>query len=168
MKKIIDYIEKTQLIIGATLLSVFLITVMIQIITRYLSISVLWTEEVATFSFIWAVFMGASVMVRRDQHFSFTYIKDKASGIKKYILNLIIYTVMLVFILFTLIYSFQLTGTFWNYNWISLPDLKMGYVWLCLPLMAISMAIYTLEHMVNNIKLIIACKKKIKLAERSI
>ena len=54
--------ERIQLVVGVACLSIFLLTILIQVFSRYLGISVMWSEEVANFSFIWAVFMGASIM----------------------------------------------------------------------------------------------------------
>ncbi|SKC66156.1 TRAP transporter small permease [Maledivibacter halophilus] len=151
MKKAIDLLERIQKYIGIAFLSIFIVVVIIQIIARYLEISVLWTEEIAVFSFIWAVFMGASIMVRKEAHFSFDFLKSKLSGIKKHILDIIINVLMLGFTLYMLVYGKEIMITFWNYNWYSLPDFKMGYVWAVIPLTGMLMSIYIIEHIVNNI-----------------
>ena len=63
MKKAIDVLQKIQTLVGSIFLTIFLVTVVIQMLTRYLGISAIWTEDVAMYSFIWSIFMGASIMV---------------------------------------------------------------------------------------------------------
>jgi len=150
MSKIIDLIERIQKFIGIVCLSVFIIVVIVQIIARYISVSVLWTEEIAVFSFVWAVFMGASIMVRKEAHFSFDFLKTKLTGTKKYILDLVNDILILTFTTYMLVYGQKIMITFWNYNWYSLPDFKMGYVWAVIPLSALLMSIYKIEHIINN------------------
>lgn len=150
MSKIIDLIERIQKFIGIVCLSVFIIVVIVQIIARYISLSVLWTEEIAVFSFVWAVFMGASIMVRKEAHFSFDFLKTKLTGTKKYILDLVNDILILTFTTYMLVYGQKIMITFWNYNWYSLPDFKMGYVWAVIPLSALLMSIYKIEHIINN------------------
>ncbi len=152
MKKIIDWIEKIQKYVGMFFLSVFIVVVIIQIVARYIGVSVLWTEEIAVFSFIWAVFMGAALMVRDEAHFSFDFLKSKLMGRKKYVLMSITHVLMLIFSIYLLIYGKEITRTFWEYNWYSLPHFKMGYVWAVIPISAFLMCIYILEHMVNDLK----------------
>jgi TRAP-type C4-dicarboxylate transport system permease small subunit len=151
MKKAIDLLEKIQKYLGIIFLSIFIVVVIIQIIARYISISVLWTEEIAVFSFIWAVFMGAAIMVRKEAHFSFDFLKTKLTGIKKHIIDILVNILMLVFTLYMLVYGKEIMVTFWNYNWYSLPNFKMGYVWAVIPLTGMLMSIYIIEHIVNNI-----------------
>lgn len=151
MNKGIDVLEKIQKYIGMFFLSVFIIVVIVQIIARYLEVSVLWTEEIAVFSFVWAVFMGASIMVRKEAHFSFDFLKTKLTGVKKNILDLIIDILMLGFTVYMLIYGKIIMMTFWNYNWYSLPNFKMGYVWAVIPIAATFMSIYKIEHILSRI-----------------
>lgn len=151
MKKAIDILEMIQKKLGIAFLSIFIVVVIIQIIARYLDISVLWTEEIAVFSFVWAVFLGAAIMVRKEAHFSFDFLKTKLTGTKKYILDIIINILILGFTLYMLVYGKEIMISFWNYNWYSLPDFKMGYVWAVIPLTAMLMSIYKIEHIINNI-----------------
>jgi TRAP-type C4-dicarboxylate transport system permease small subunit len=151
MNKGIDLLEKIQKCIGIFFLSIFIAVVIIQIAARYLEVSVLWTEEIAVFSFVWAVFMGASIMVRKEAHFSFDFFKTNLTGNRKHILDLIIDMLMLGFVVYMLIYGKVIMMTFWNYNWYSLPTLKMGYVWAVIPVSAVFMAVYKIEHIVQRI-----------------
>jgi len=143
--------ERIQLMIGVLCLSVFLFTILIQVFSRYLGISVMWSEEMANFSFIWAVFMGASIMHNKREHFKFTMISDKLTGKRKILLDLVSNLILLCFNLLIFYYGVQTVYHFWDYTWVSLP-LKMGYVWLCIPIMGFSMSVYTVSHILGNIR----------------
>lgn len=148
----IKRLEKVQLTIGILFLAVFFIAIMIQVISRYLGISVIWTEEVANYSFIWAVFMGAAVMVNRKDHFNFDLLSKKLKGKAKLTLSIVIDSILLLFCGAIFFYSIEALTSFWNYNWVTLPMLKMGYVWLSLPVMTVTMVIYLLAHVMGSVK----------------
>lgn len=151
MQKFVSYIEKMQLVLGAIFLVIFVIATILQVTTRYLGISATWTEEVAVNSFIWAMFLGASVMVRQKQHFSFSFLVSYLSKKKALFLILLQNLILLVFCIACCIYSSEITQTFWNSKWISIPQFRQGYVWLILPITFISMSIYLVEDSINQI-----------------
>ncbi|WP_100404677.1 TRAP transporter small permease [Bacillus solitudinis] len=148
----IKKLEKVQLTVGVIFLSIFFLAVLFQVISRYFSISVIWTEEVAKYSFIWAVFMGAAVMVNRKDHFNFDYLSKKLKGKAKLTLSIMTDTILMLFCAALFYYSLAALSSFWNYNWVALPMLKMGYVWLSLPVMASTMVIYLCAHIATNVK----------------
>ena len=153
MKKAIDILQKIQTLVGSIFLTIFLLTVVTQMLCRYLGISAIWTEDVAMYSFIWSIFMGASVMVRDDKHFAFTAFADKIKNPKvKNVLNIIIRLVMLFLNAMIAYYGYLLMMKFWNYKWVSIPSFNRGPTWLCLPLAGITSMIYVVEALVNDIK----------------
>ncbi|EIM05262.1 hypothetical protein A1A1_17075 [Planococcus antarcticus DSM 14505] len=155
----VKLLEKTQMTIGVITLSIFFIAIIIQIVSRHMGVSIIWTEEVANYSFIWSIFMGASVMVNQKEHFSFDFLTLKLKGRKKAGLLLFIDTIVLVFALALLYYGIEAASTFWNYNWVALPEMKMGYVWISLPIMGLTMAIYSFNHLANGFKDLKALKR---------
>lgn len=152
---VVKWLEKFQLFIGVTCLSIFFIGILIQIIARYLGISTMWTEEASIYAFIWSIFMGASVMLNKRLHFNFNMFSESLSGKPKVILtivnDLIIFTICFFFLYFGVI----MVQTFWDYRWASVAHFKMGYVWLIIPIMGATMVLYKINHIVNNIKLLI-------------
>jgi TRAP-type transport system small permease protein len=150
----IKLLERIQIVVGVLSLCTFFTAILIQITTRYLGISVIWTEEVANYSFIWAVFMGAAVMVNRKEHFTFDFLLQKLKGKKRASLSLFNDTVLLLFNIAIFYYGLAAVQNFWSYNWVSLPSLKMGYVWLSLPVMAATMIIYLISHLIAHIKVL--------------
>ena len=76
MKKTLALIQKAQIAVAAFFLLIFLVTIAFQMFSRFAGIAATWTEDVCTYSFIWAVFMGAGAMVYEKRHFAFTSIMD--------------------------------------------------------------------------------------------
>ncbi|MCA0972151.1 TRAP transporter small permease subunit [Halobacillus litoralis] len=149
---LIRLLERTQTTIGILFLIVFFITIVYQVITRFIGVSAIWTGEVATYSFIWAVFMGASVMLNRREHFQFDLLLKKLKGKGKSSLTLVNDVIILGFSSAITVFGAQAMINFWNYNWVSIPQLKMGYVWIAVPIMGLTMSIYTLNHIIQNLK----------------
>lgn len=149
---LIKLLEKIQLIIGGIFLSIFFIAIVIQVTTRMSGISAVWTEEVATYSFIWSVFMGTAVMLNRREHFQFDFLLKKLKGKAQRLLYFVNDLILLTFSFAIFYFGLEAVQNFWNYNWVSLPEMKMGYVWISVPIMGATMVIYTLNHIINNIK----------------
>lgn len=145
-------LEQAQMWLGVVMLSIFFVAIMIQIVSRHMGVSIIWTEEVANYSFIWSVFMGAAVMVNQREHFSFDFLTLKLTGAKRIGLIILIDIIVLLFAIGLLYYGIQAASTFWDYNWVALPDMKMGYVWIALPITGLTMGIYTLNHILNGVK----------------
>lgn len=152
MNAFIRILERIQLILGVLFLCTFFVAIVIQITTRHLGISVIWTEELANYSFIWAVFMGAAVMVNRKDHFTFDLMQRKLKGKSRLFLTMFIDLVLIAFNVGIFYFGLQVVSQFWNYTWASLPQIKMGYVWISIPIMAGTMIIYSLGHVVDSIK----------------
>ena len=71
MKKVLSVAMKLLEGLSSLCLIVFCTTSLLQVIVRYLGFSLVWTEEIARFSFIYMVFTGCSVGVYRKSHYDF-------------------------------------------------------------------------------------------------
>ncbi|WP_319372070.1 TRAP transporter small permease subunit [uncultured Ilyobacter sp.] len=150
--KLSKEIQKIQLGVGVACISIFFIAIVIQVFCRYAGIMVTWTGEVSEYAFTWAVFMGAGVMAYENQHFAFTSVLDKLNGKNKIILKIFISIMVLLFSVAILYYGVIITKKFWNYKWISLPEVKMGYTWLCVPLLGFTSTVYSIDHIMGHIR----------------
>ena len=150
--KVIDIWAKALAVIGSITLTIFFGAVIAQMFCRYLGIMALWTEEVSTYAFIFTVFIGAAALVRENKHFAFTAISD---GIKnpliKKLISILISVIVLVFAYYMFVYGKQLMQKFWNYKWVSLPSMKRGYTWMCVPISAVSMMVFSAESIVKQV-----------------
>jgi TRAP-type C4-dicarboxylate transport system permease small subunit len=48
---------------------VMLISIFLQVVTRLMSVNIIWTSDLATFSFVWIAFLGAAIAVTTNEHF---------------------------------------------------------------------------------------------------
>jgi TRAP-type transport system small permease protein len=151
VKRFVQILEKIQIAVGLVFLCLFFSVILVQIVTRYMGVSVIWTEEVANYSFIWAIFMGAAVMVNRREHFNFDFLLRKVKD--KLLLNIFNDLVLIVFNIFIFLLGIQIVKEFWNYTWATIPEMKMGYIWIAIPIMAGSMIVYSLSHLIEHTKL---------------
>ena len=150
--KVMDLWAKLLVIVGSVTLSIFFFAVLAQMFCRYLGIVALWTEEVSTYSFIFTVFLGAAALVRENKHFAFTAVSDGIkSPLAKKIIAVMIHVIVLVFAYYMFIYGKQLMQKFWNYKWVSLPSMKRGYTWMCVPVSAVSMMVFSAESIVKQV-----------------
>ena len=88
----------------AVLLAFITAGVFLQVVLRYgFNATFLWAEEMALFAFIWSVFLGAAVGVRRGIHLAFDFIPllvtGRAAGIHRFVINLTIFGVSLLLII---------------------------------------------------------------------
>lgn len=152
MKKVITKLQQIQVAVGGFFLLIFLLTVVYQMLSRYLGIAATWTEDVSMYSFIWAVFMGAGAMVLEKKHFAFTSVADMMKNEKaKRVLSIIISLIMLFFAVLMVYYGIKLTKQFWNYTWVNIPSFKRGPTWLCLPICGATSCIYLVELIVEDV-----------------
>lgn len=161
MKKIIAGLQKIQILAGGLFLLIFLLTVVTQMFTRYVGIVATWTEDVEMYSFIWAVFMGASAMVYEKKHFAFTALNDSFKNnpraSKK--LSILISILMLIFCVLMAFYGIKLTKQFWNYTWVNIPKFKRGVTWICLPIAGFTSAIYLIDSIIADFASLKSLKK---------
>lgn len=81
----------TKLLIVMTV--VMVLSVFIQVISRTIHYTVIWTSDVATFLFVWLAFLGAAVAVRDNDHFIVDVFPEK---MKTFHFNLVLNLLALV------------------------------------------------------------------------
>ncbi len=68
-KRLLDAIGVVERLTGITLIALIVVTIFIQVVTRYLfDRPIVWVEELATYAFIWGTFIGASLGLKRGRH----------------------------------------------------------------------------------------------------
>ncbi|MCY1153427.1 MAG: TRAP transporter small permease subunit [Sphaerochaetaceae bacterium] len=160
MDNFVKKINSIHIFVSAVFLAIFLVAVITQVITRLLGIAMLWTQDVAMYSFIWSVFMGGTAMVYPEKHFAFTSLIDKTESEKvKTIIHLAIMLLMLFFLAIMFYYGIIITKRFWNYKWVNLPQMKRGWTWLCMPVSAALGCIYLIDKTIKDVNSLIRGNK---------
>lgn len=68
-RKALRVLERIEISIAMALFIVIVVSICAQVVSRYiLGSPLIWVEEVATYAFIWIVFLGAAVGMKRLSH----------------------------------------------------------------------------------------------------
>jgi hypothetical protein len=65
----LDAVERALMWLSGLLLFTFTTAVLVDVVTRTIGIPVVWLQEVTLGTFVWGVFIGGAVAVRRNEHF---------------------------------------------------------------------------------------------------
>jgi len=95
MERYLAGLEKWLLPLLAALLGFITVGVFFQIVLRYVfDTSFLWGDELSLFAFIWCVYLGAAIGVRRHNHFAFDFLAERltgrAAGVQRLVVDLAI------------------------------------------------------------------------------
>jgi TRAP-type C4-dicarboxylate transport system permease small subunit len=137
IKIFIDEFEEIICVIFTTIMS---LSVTFGVISRIIGTPLAWTGEVARYSFIWAVMLGAVVATKRNGHIVidvFLNIFPKRVQKKLTMISSIIMVILLAIIAY---FGFNLSVEFWDTPMALLPY-SMGIVYSSLPFGSIFMII---------------------------
>ncbi|WP_429216852.1 TRAP transporter small permease [Aeromonas veronii] len=153
MEKMIFHLNKS-LSLFTTALSVFLvICVLWQVISRYIfSSPSTITDELSRYLFMWVAMIGAAYTTGQKRHLAIDLFVTKLNGTKKIIVEYTIQSGIALFAAIVLVYG----GTALTLNTLAAGQLtpalgiKMGYVYLCLPLSGLLIIIYSAYFMLTT------------------
>lgn len=154
-KKILD---KTLELLVTVSMGVLVLDVVWQVLTRYvLKNPSSWTEELATFLMIWVGLLGASVALNRGAHLGIDYLVTKLSPRKALYVALFVFISITVFSLLVMVIGGgQLVlRTLITKQVSPALGLKMGYVYLAIPISGFFLVLYSLELFVDTLTALI-------------
>ncbi len=98
MKKIVHTLfSYAEEIVSAFFISITVCMVIVNVFFRYvLNMGIFWSEEVATISFVWSVFIGAAACHKRKMHISIDLLTKLAPNALKKPLRLMAHTIMII------------------------------------------------------------------------
>jgi TRAP-type C4-dicarboxylate transport system permease small subunit len=145
----LDGLERVLMVLCALLLVGFTICELADVLFRTLRRPWLNANEFAIGFFVWGVFLGMGVAVRRDQHFRLTAAGQALRGRKRWLLEtfnrLVILAVAICMIVFG--YLNYLTG-FGSFLMPSLTPIAVLYA--AIPVSGVLVALFTIEELVNG------------------
>jgi TRAP-type C4-dicarboxylate transport system permease small subunit len=151
IKKVFDGFLEILLTVVMTIL---VLDVVWQVFTRYiLKDPSSWTEELATFLMIWVGMLGASVALYRGAHLGIDYFVGKFSARKKLYTEIFVFVCIGLFsLLVMLIGGVGLVNRTFALGQVS-PAMKirMGYVYLALPVSGFFLVMYSIELLIERV-----------------
>ena len=147
--RLLDPLERALLVVCALLLLGFTLVEIADVVCRNLRRPWLNANEFAAGFFVWGVFLGMGVAVRRDQHFRLTAIAHTMRGARRTLVEtfnrLVILGVALSMIVFG--YKNYLTG-FGSFLMPSLTPIAVLYA--AIPVGGVLVALFTVEELING------------------
>lgn len=152
--KLNDYLEKSLLFIAMFLLLGFVVVVFTQVVARnYLKIPIIWSQDVALACFLWSVFLGAAVALRKKQHYVVEVVPERFV-LANLLLNLIA-DILIFVIIYILIYNgFRFARMGLTRISTSLA-ISQVYFFSSIPVSGVAMFLFNLENMIKDINTLI-------------
>src|SRR5471032_906835 len=146
-----DGLELLLMIMCGALCFSFSLSVTFDIFTRTIGHPWLWLQEVTSTLFIYAIFIGAAVATRRNDHLYLTAISEALHGTPRLIVEIVIRLVVLG-VAFCLIW-FGYINYLRGFGSFRLPSgTPIASLYAAIPIAGLLIALFTVEQLVNGIR----------------
>ena len=146
-----DRLEMILMMLCGVLCFGFSLSVMFDIVTRTIGHPWLWLQEVTSTLFIYAIFIGAAVATRRNDHLYLTAISEAMHGTPRLIVEIIIRIVVLGVALCLIWFGYQ--NYIRGFGSFRLPSgTPIASLYAAIPLSGALIALFTVEQLVNGIR----------------
>src|SRR3954451_2387581 len=146
-----DRFELVLMIVCGVLCFGFSVSVAAGIVTRTTGHPWLWLQEVTSTLFIYAIFFGAAVATRRNDHLYLTAISEAMHGTPRLVVEIIIRLVVLG-VAFCLIW-FGYINYLRGFGSFRLPSgTPIASLYAAIPLSAALIGLFTIEQLVNGVR----------------
>jgi TRAP-type C4-dicarboxylate transport system permease small subunit len=147
----LDRLELVLMIICGVLCFGFSLSVTADIVTRTIGRPWLWLQEVTSTLFIYAIFIGAAVATRRNDHLYLTAISESLHGRARLMVEILIRVVVLG-VAFCLIW-FGYINYLRGFGSFRLPSgTPIASLYAAIPFAGALIALFTVEQLVNGIR----------------
>jgi TRAP-type C4-dicarboxylate transport system permease small subunit len=154
VKQVKKFLDKALEMVLMICVAVLVIDVLWQVFTRkILQNPSKWTEEIAIFLLIWVALLGAAVALSLGAHLGIDYFVGKLSKAKRIFTEMVVFLLILSFSVYVMLYGgYDLVSSTFELGQVSPAlGLKMGYVYLAVPISGFFMMIYSFLGMCERI-----------------
>jgi TRAP-type C4-dicarboxylate transport system permease small subunit len=125
-----------------------------------------WTEEVATFLLIWVALLGAAVAFGRREHLGLDYFVKKLDPSAQLLMSMVGQIIVIAFATSAMTYGgyVLVTETLQSGQVTPALGIKMGYVYLAVPISGVFIVLFCLEQIAE---LLADCDLRENLTEQS-
>jgi TRAP-type C4-dicarboxylate transport system permease small subunit len=145
----LDPLEGVLMILCGALLFGFSLSVCCDIVTRLLGSPWLWLQEVTSTLFIYAIFLGAAVATRRNDHLYLTAFAEALHGRRRIAVELVIRAIVLCVAVVLIYYGYlnYLRG----FGSFRLPsNTPIASLYAAIPVSGLLIALFTIEQIING------------------
>src|ERR1700704_3218420 len=145
----LDMLELALMVLCGLLLFGFSTTVVCDIVTRTIGHPWLWLQEVTQTFFIYAIFVGAAVATRRNDHLYLTAVAEALHGTPRLVAEIVIRLVVLG-VASCLVY-FGYLNFLRGFSSFRMPSLTpIASLYAAIPISGALVALFTVEQLVNG------------------
>ena len=145
-----DRLELVLMMVCGALCFGFSLSVMFDIVTRTIGHPWLWLQEVTSTLFIYAIFIGAAVATRRNDHLYLTAVSEALHGTPRQVVEILIRIVVLG-VAFCLI-GFGYINFLRGFGSFRLPSgTPIASLYAAIPFAGVLIALFAVEQLVNGI-----------------
>ena len=146
-----DRLELILMMLCGLLCFGFSLSVMSDIVTRTIGHPWLWLQEVTSTLFIYAIFIGAAVATRRNDHLYLTAISEAMHGTPRLIVEIIIRIVVLGVALCLIWFGYQ--NYIRGFGSFRLPSgTPIASLYAAIPFCGVLVGLFAIEQLVNGIR----------------
>jgi TRAP-type C4-dicarboxylate transport system permease small subunit len=147
----LDRLELVLMMLCGALCFGFSLSVTADIVTRTIGHPWLWLQEVTSTLFIYAIFIGAAVATRRNDHLFLTAIAEAMHGAPRMIVEIAIRIVVLGVAFCLIWYGYQ--NYLRGFGSFRLPSgTPIASLYAIIPLSGMLIALFTVEQLVNGLR----------------
>jgi TRAP-type C4-dicarboxylate transport system permease small subunit len=145
----LDAVERGLMWLSGLFLATFTITVLLDVTTRFTGTPILWLQEVTLGAFVWGVFIGGAVAVRRNEHFLLARIATSLQGRSRMVMETASHLVLLAVALFLALFGFSIFMLGFGIH--SQPSgTPVAVITAAIPISGALIALFTVERLVNG------------------
>ena len=149
--KAFDRLEALLMILCGVCITMFTLSVFLDVVTRTVGTPWLWLQQVTTAFFAWGVFIGMAAATRRNDHFYLSEITKRMTGLPRSVIEsanrLVVLAVALVLVFFGWRNAVLDLGSF------RMPSLIPLTVYTAIvPVAGVMIALFSIEQLVNGWK----------------
>src|SRR5580704_1102759 len=144
-----DRIELVLMMLCGILCFGFCTSVICDIVTRTIGHPWLWLQEVTSTLFIYAIFIGAAVATRRNDHLYLTALSDAMHGTARLVIEIV--TRLTVLIVAVCLVYFGYRNYLRGFGSFRLPSMTpIASLYAAIPLSGALILLFTVEQLVNG------------------
>jgi TRAP-type C4-dicarboxylate transport system permease small subunit len=147
----LDVVELVLMVLCGILLFGFSATVVFDIVTRTMGHPWLWLQEVTQTMFIYAIFIGAAVATRRNDHLVLTAVSEALHGTSRIIAEVLI-RVVVIGVAFCLVY-FGYMNFLRGFESFRMPSMTpIASLYAVIPIAGLLIGLFSMEQLVNGLR----------------
>ena len=148
------WLDRSLDLVTAVSMGALVVDVTWQVITRFvLKNPSNWTEELATYLMIWVGLLGSAVALNRGAHLGIDYFVGKLEKKRRLWTEVFVFTCISAFSILVLILGGVelVTETFQLGQTAPATGIKLGYVYLAVPISGFFIALYGIEFLLESV-----------------